>query len=419
MVIQLKEKSIAELNNNAMLTKARKFASDDMGIEIDEFVNRVNHCLDEFVQKEKSIDDKSTDELLKGYLSFVENAEQQVIREYNQIKDKKEKKYSELILRIKEAREKAFNQTTYESIVIELDNLGKYRDVCELSIEVNAEKNYLIAQEKMRSGNIEGLESAMKYFRQAGGYKDAEEKYNKCAVAIEKEKERKNIEILKKKKKKKIIIIAICSMVFLITALTVLLIVYVIIPSNTYSEAFTAYQNGEYSRAKELFDTLGNYKDSKEQADNCARLKKLDDIVDEIKNLDDRRVHNLTQLYSDVNEYDIEKKYSGLLENEMFEFMIKLNGLWECMNGQLLDMHTMNHIPGIDLFFDEGKVTITDKENSSSTVTNVYYLDGEYFLYFQDRDNYKKIIADGTSLRIEISLSSSNEYIKGILDRTE
>lgn len=80
--------------------------------------------------------------------------------------------------------------------------------------------------------------------------------------------------------KKKMIIVCVCLIAFLAILYSSYIKPNFIVPMQTYNSAMELYNNGEFTRARETFESLGDYKDSAVQAENCeiARAdKKLEE----------------------------------------------------------------------------------------------------------------------------------------------
>ncbi len=103
----------------------------------------------------------------------------------------------------------------------------------------------------------------------------------------ERAKHRRRATLSTQKKKKRRLTIAISTAAFSLIAVTVgavILFDRVIIPNRNYNNAVALFDEGEYMRALDIFDEMGNYRDSDDYVERCileqARtLAGRDDVV--------------------------------------------------------------------------------------------------------------------------------------------
>ncbi len=180
--------------------------------------------------------------------------------------------------------EKAFHNAAHQ-----FESLGDFRDAAEKVKQcyqkaegIQKDAIYDKAIKKARSNADNRYEEALKIFATIPGWKDADEKAEKCrqkieeikakkeADRLEKERraeiERKEAEIRAKKAKK---IALILTPIFCVAFITYLILSTVIIPSNKYREATALMNEGKYREASVIFESISTHKDSKAKALQC------------------------------------------------------------------------------------------------------------------------------------------------------
>lgn len=156
--------------------------------------------------------------------------------------------------------------TAYEDAITVFKELGGYKDSAELIQKckdgINDNK-YYSALKVMQGDTPEALKKASEMFAEIGDYKDSVELSEKCISRIDiiKEENEKKAEnkIKKRKKLKRIAIISAVSVVVLIILIVV--IIFSVKASN-YNKGIAAFENKEYSEARDYFSDAIGYKDS-------------------------------------------------------------------------------------------------------------------------------------------------------------
>ncbi len=171
---------------------------------------------------------------------------------------------------------------TFQSISGYKDADALAKKCLELAESTRKDDIYNSAVRNQKENYITSLERAIELFESISDWKDSSEKISACRMRIDElkaEDERKRIEkeqmaqqkrIAAEKhaqKVKKVTVIAVLAAVFCITCF--LIVTMVIVPNLKYNKAVKRLAASDYKGAYNIFETLGNYKDSAEQ------LKKL------------------------------------------------------------------------------------------------------------------------------------------------
>ena len=200
-------------------------------------------------------------EILEGYADAVRNNNVKAI--YNQ------------------ALEKMNNGTSCEDFAIAkqlFDTIPQYADSKQLSIlctekEETAKKEAIYQKALHLMGSnaskrIAVLQKAIEDLNSIRDYKDAAVQINNCERLIYAQKE-----TLAKKKKRntKILLISLLSIAVIIIAASIYF--GVIKPKNNYAKAEELFAHGNYSEAYEVYDSLGDYKDSIDKSNECQYIQ--------------------------------------------------------------------------------------------------------------------------------------------------
>ena len=208
-------------------------------------------------QKAIRFGDKSLGEELKGYVSYITNRNEETA---------KKNQYNLAV----ELMEKATTEEEFLEVAGAFEKIPGYGDANSLAEECHAKatttyknKIYDEANRKMDQNQISSYEDAIKLFGEIPEWRDSESQIDICkkrieAVKVKHEKEDKML--------RKMAIIA-CSVV-VIAILMALLLSQIVFPAINYKKATTLMKNQNYKECIELFETLGNYKDSRELAKN-------------------------------------------------------------------------------------------------------------------------------------------------------
>ena len=187
----------------------------------------------------------------------------------------------------KKIMESANTENVYKEVSRLFKDIGDYKDAIILSHNClekaeKARKNFVFENGilKMKGDDISNYEEALDLFKSISGWKDADEKACTCeriieaikandeAKRIEKEREKKIIEIeneeevRKKRKKRFIITLYIFAIVIFIIICNAFLI-----PNYKYNEAVALMESGLDNEAYTLLIELGKYKDSAHKAE--------------------------------------------------------------------------------------------------------------------------------------------------------
>lgn len=139
--------------------------------------------------------------------------------------------------------------------------------------ELKCEAHYNHACDLLSQKSISSVNSAISEFNKISGYKDVEAKLAEAENVLNELNE--NIHKRKKKRKKLIISTAIIVCVCLVFGVV---LKSVIIPSVMYHSAVKMVANGEYKEAIDKFESLGDYKDCKNKANEAFEKYKIKKI---------------------------------------------------------------------------------------------------------------------------------------------
>lgn len=173
-------------------------------------------------------------------------------------------------------------KSEFERISDYMDSAEKAEQCYKLAKEYHKEYIYNRAKYEQDNDNIHDLEGAIAKFSQVSGYKDADERIQKCRERIKELKEIKEKERAEMKKRqqeeearqaeitKRNYKIAAIAAVGIIVLIIIICIISGIVKGNkekaaTYNQGIAFIQNGSYDDAIKIFEGLGSYKDSKKQ----------------------------------------------------------------------------------------------------------------------------------------------------------
>lgn len=233
--------------------KAERFAKGELASQIKNVKDKHIYEIDSRIKAERESDKAIIEKITNNYHKFIEDTEKKVIEQRFQAESQREKDYVSL---------------------------------CDGIINAESE---------------EQLRAIITGFKQIIDYKDSSDRIEKSKrkiSEIRKEEEKKQQEIkvqAKRKMKKLIVILASFSMLIVVGIVSYKMIeAKVIIPKRQYDEAVTLMSNQKYDEAIVAFETLGDYRDSKNKIDEIKRLKaeaenkkneeKYNVIVEKLKN---------------------------------------------------------------------------------------------------------------------------------------
>ena len=223
--------------------------------------------------------DKKLSSTLSGYISYINerNENTRLTNIYDNavaIMDTADKQKNEKPSVSKELYKEA--ATIFESIIDFKDSDTLSKKCYEEFENCHKESIYKSAILVMSIAEVAPLEEAIKSFQSIPGWKDSDEQMLACQKKIEEIKAKEeaehqqaklNAEKAAKKRKKTIAITIpiICIIVGFIFVLN-----NTIIPNSKYNNAIKLKESGEYDQAIIVFEELNDYKDSKEQVNDCT-----------------------------------------------------------------------------------------------------------------------------------------------------
>ena len=281
-------------------------------------------------------DDKQKNEL-KGYIKYINdrNTEEKRKQEEEERRQEEQRKEEE---RRQEEEQRENTYTNAVNLMNRASTEGEYNEAASLFYSVsghkdadvfakkcqeNAEiirKDYILSKAKsdIEKDTIDKYYNAKDDLKTISGWKDADDQIALCETRISEIE--KKIEAAKKKKKKRTI--RICTVITLAIALIVAFVIVltsVIIPNNKYNSAENLLKEERFDEAIEIFQDLGDYKNSKEYvdytqaksllcngeyADSISILKKLGDFNDSATLLESAMQSVYSEAMSDLGSGD-------------------------------------------------------------------------------------------------------------------
>lgn len=214
-------------------------------------------------------DNSTKEKLTKMHKKCIENIAE---REKQKQEQQKLASLNELYSAALSKMTSAHTEEDYNHAALMFTRVGGFRDADKKKNycyeQAKIKKNtrfYLSACEYMEKKNsISNQEDAISLFEQIPDWKDSQERINLCKKRID---ELKLIQEETAKKAKKIAIIvtvAICVVVAFIVVLTT-----IIIPNNKYNSAIDLMNEGNFSDAISIFESLEDFRDSNEKISDC------------------------------------------------------------------------------------------------------------------------------------------------------
>ena len=165
----------------------------------------------------------------------------------------------------------AKNEQSCEEAAHLFEKIVGYKDAAELrehclerAENCRKDRIYGDAQNEMNGGRARNYETAIKHLQMIAGWKDADELLRLCQIKLEEAKireETERIAAIKRAKRKKGIFIAV--ILFAVAGIALMLTYkYYLIPEKNYQSALALMEAGNYTEAYNMFDGLGEYKDS-------------------------------------------------------------------------------------------------------------------------------------------------------------
>ena len=215
-----KEKQLAELSEDRLLSRAIQYANGDTKKQLDDAVAAITAVLDERIAKAQEENEKSIAQIRKAYAAFTAETDKKAQALNSDAQNRREQDYQNAV----EIKEKA-------------ENIGAY-------------------------------EGAIKALKAMNGYKDSDALVEQCEKTIE------NLKSEVKKKQEKAakrckIIMAITASIVVTCIAFVIVLINVIIPNGKYNRAVTLMNNGKYEEAIAAFRAIDGYKDSVDLIEDC------------------------------------------------------------------------------------------------------------------------------------------------------
>lgn len=225
-----KEKQLAELSEDRLLSRAIQYASGDTKKQLDDAVAAITAVLDERIAKAQEENEKSIAQIREAYAAFTAETDKKAQALNSDAQNRREQDYQNAV----EIKEKA-------------ENIGAY-------------------------------EGAIKALKAMNGYKDSDALVEQCEKTIENLKS----EVKKKQEKavkKRKTIIGIVAAVAVVCIAVVTVVTKVILPNINYNAAVTLKDSGDYKAAITAFEKTNGYRDSADQIEQCHAFIVSDKIA--------------------------------------------------------------------------------------------------------------------------------------------
>lgn len=232
--------------------------------------------------------------------------------------DLRKSKYYKSIIR--------FGSDKFKSSIAEINRRFDARQLQEAErLEAEAakriEKKYLKALSDTNSDDIEVLESAINALEKIGvDYKDAQKYIDRCKTKIQLiEKERS------RKRRKNITTISIILIALLLLCGFAYALQKYIIPKIKYQKAVNLFETSQFDEAILLFSELNGYKDSKMLSERATSEKEKFDLYNSISDMLDKGDYiRAYQALEKLGDYKDSKNRMEEIKDEVYDAAIKL-----------------------------------------------------------------------------------------------
>ncbi|MBQ5319312.1 MAG: hypothetical protein J6K17_09475 [Oscillospiraceae bacterium] len=328
------EEMLMEIESLTELTsygKAMRFADDELKAKLEGYNNETIYRFAANLQDKSGLGTdipaqlKETIRLFRsisGYKDADEKAEKckEKIRIYeNGVNRENYKKACDLLKEAEKGGE--YQIANYINAVKQFKECGNYSDAVDKYIECR-EAMYNIADELSNNPtSIHDIDNAILLFQNTFGYKDSVARSNKLeenrddiwheqrkkefdkAVAPMKNVFDKGLTAVKNKynSHKKVINVSACIIVaIIILAITIPFVIEKVKVSNSYNQATHLLDEGNYAEASKIFESLGDYKDSKQ-----LTLKSI--YQSALKLIEEKNYSEASELLFSLGDYEDSK----------------------------------------------------------------------------------------------------------------
>ena len=398
-----KEQIVSEFRNNRLLNRIQQFADKNLHSRVEEIFD----AYDERISAAAVEDEQKIIDISRKYKEFLDETDQSVAKMYEEALNNRDSDYDSLT-----------------------QNLSITTDLKVLNESLNK-------------------------FKELGDFKDSSDYVSKAEERIRQQKEINN-EIQNKKFKKRILIG--CAVV----AAAIGLLVYhlnVVVPRNSYANAVSLAEKGNYDEAIAEFEKLGDYLDSKDQiteakyqkaqslykkkdyAEAIGLFDELGDYKESKEILKDVRYDYASYLYTEENIDDAVKVLKDLGDyKDSLEIMDKINEeyvyLEDFTEESLTDAQNAMKEAGINNYVirkvggTAGKIISTDPvsgyiSKATTVVINTYLGTSDLKTYYGDGNGSVlfqiKINPAGNSVRVRtypVALSDLSNKVANLSSGT-
>ncbi len=312
-----KKRTLTELKDDKNLIKAKRYGDEELLQSIQQLEDNIIKKFDRYISKESKKNKERDKQIPVLYREHLNSVALNIKQRKERWDEEQAKKYAVL----KNKAESIINGTEpYDEdktniTAVELDRMHGYAESKQLAETLFNEIKFKRSLEYFsNSSSLEQYTVALDMFSKIETYKDSPEYIKKCNKAISElkaereEKEKAEQKRLRRKKRRKTVLV--CAILILVVMAVSAYFVYtkVIYPAERYDHGIEELEAGNYDEAVEIFEKLGDYKDSSKMVDESKYQKALS-MFDSRKY--DEAIEIFTQLadYKDSKNKVDESKY--------------------------------------------------------------------------------------------------------------
>lgn len=196
------------------------------------------------------------------------------------------------------------------------------------------------------------------------------------------------------------------------TTITTLIVAFILIPYNNYKTAEQLFSAKQYSEAIEVFNNLGNFKDSKNKSEECREQINEEKYVLATDYYENNNYSEALKLFSEIQKYKdsqkiIEQIYNILsVDDEIYFGTYKDTPIaWSILKTEKGEMLLISKKPVTELAFNNDLKNITWDTSSVRQWLNNDFLDN-----FSKEEVDKILIVNENNIDDKVFLLSEEEY---------
>ena len=338
-IVAYRDRFLKGIEDDRYLLRTKQYGDDNLVAEIASISNDFTQLFDRLVTDEENnlVIQKNT--IIEKYQEHLQSVEDSIRKRNAEWNESQKHKYEELKTETEALLEdrKTFGRSEALRIINDLNGLNGYGDSEELIRLLNRECKYKDAIAYFAIGNEDSIKTALSTFESIADYKESPEYISKCKNTlndIEEERERQRLEEQKKreeeekkereikarKRKKRRRIIITVSIVIILATAGALSAIFYFIPEYKYKEAIKKLENDDFSGAIELFEELGDYKDSEEKIEEAHELEEKEQEYQYAVSLVAGKGYSYAYAVQHLEKIDTYKDSSELIKLYNYEF---------------------------------------------------------------------------------------------------